>query len=245
MRRARTFLLLVATICMLGCDKGSVTVSCKHLEKYQSTFGILNAPQFALGDLVVLNTNTKNGYMRLGTGPGKGDTSTTTSIDETSIVSNADFDVSADVSLPAGINANVKTDVQNNTLFDLKNYSKTYITDPIAFANTKANAVQAVKDAKPDEVYFLVASTIAASDLSFKLKDATNVSAGVQLKQYGKYSVTVTYGCEGTLETIAKNGAPVMFKGIFLKYDAAGKQVQEDSSETAKLSDYNLMYAIQ
>jgi len=245
MRNVRLLFLLGAILILFGCNSGSVTVSCKNLERYQSTFGILNAPQFALGDLVVLNTSTKNGFRRLGTSPSKDDTTATPAIDETSIISNADFDVSADANLPTGINANVKTDVQNNTLFDLKNSSRNNISDPIAFINTKTAAVEAVKNSKSDEVYFFVASTVIASDVSFKLKNATSVNAGVELKKYGKYSVTINYGCQGALESIAKNAAPVMFKGIFLKYDTQSNKVSLDSSQNINLADYKLVYGIQ
>lgn len=247
LKLAAASVLCCLVLVLNGCPKKvDATANCKHLEKYQSGFGVFNAPDFSPGDVLAFNPNAvpKTGYFLQHVSIVDSDTSTTPPIDHTEIISDADFDLNTSVTLPQGIDAQLKTDIASNTLFSLSNYSRQQINDPTAVLNKDQAVIEKIKGLPAGQFAGVVFAVVKASDAQFKLKDATTVQAGVQLKRYGNYQVTVTYSCQGSLSSQAQKPAGIFFKVYLVRYDSGSGKVVVDTSTVLDLKDYSLVHTL-
>lgn len=233
----------VAIYVMFLPDKDVNTkANCKDLEKYQSSFGVFNAPHFVLGQVIELDKDAKQGQTISIIRPQPNEImEEPRPVGETSIISNAEFVISTDIKLPSSDEANLKSQIQNNTLFVLKNSRRENLIDAAALVDRNPRVKGDIKGAQSNGI-FIVSGLLYADGLNFKLKDARETNEGVQLLKLSNFNVHVRYECQGSLQVSADQGA-LFFKATFLKYNPSSRRIETDLSEAVDLREYNFNLA--
>ncbi len=236
---------VLAAMLLLGCPKNrSAYADCRNLEKYESSFGVLNGPQFALGGIIDLNTQTLKGAQVRAISLAATDIKQTDPIDGSSILSNADFKVTADADVPLAVTAGLEAYLNNNTLFSLKNYRRRYIVDPAAAISRDAAANSDILSrlhAPAGHLYLVVSSLILADSLQFTLRDKSGVDTKAKVFKSGDYSLSIAYSCEASLAQSAHQG-PLLFKGLQLELAPDG--TVRAVAPTVDLKNYDLNLGI-
>jgi|ERR1043166_546210 hypothetical protein len=213
--------------------------NCKDLEKYQSSFGVFNAPHFVLGQVIELNKDSKQAQF-IGVIPHQPNEimEEPRSVGETSIISNAEFVISTDIKLPSSDEANLKSQIQNNTLFVLRNSRRTNLLDAAALVDRNPRVKEHIAGGQSNAIFLIVSALLYADGLNFKLKDARETNEGVQLLKVSNFTIHVKYECQGSLQVRADQGS-LFFKATFLKYNPSSRKIETDLSEAVDLRDYN------
>ena len=163
-------------------------------------------------------------------------------IGETSIISNAKFVISTDVNLPHNDEEKLESQIQNNTLFVLKNSKRRSLIEAAALVDKNPRLKERIKNAPSNRIFLIISSLLCADSLSFKLKNADDTNEGVQIFKISKFNVHIQYECQGSLNVIAEQG-DLFFKVNMLKYNSSSCNIEADISEDIDLSNYNFMYA--
>lgn len=220
-------LILAAAGCQGDGASTSASVSFDKLQKYQSQFGVFDAPEFTLGDVLEIDTAAKVGSRILGIAPTKNDTTTTTPIDSSAITTNLDVKVAVDATLgsadAATVTAAISSYASSSTYFVLKNFRRVNLNDPGQFTTSNSSAFARVKEglaASQPKIYLVVSGLVRADDAQLKMKDSTGASVSVNVIKAGKFNVTVNYSANATLTQAAKQGA-IFFKVDQLDLNAA------------------------
>ena len=229
---------------LAACPKDrSASADCKNPEKYQSRFGVLNAPHYALATILDLNTATKKAGRLKTLSFGEGDVNLTTPVDATEILANTDFTITADADVPVAVKTAIQTEVNSNTLVFLRNSRRRELKDPLAVVTANGTTTNDLKRlvSQSGHVYVLIDALILADEFRFKLKNAVDASADAKTLKFGDYSVKITYACEGSLNQTAKQ-AGLFFKLSQFQLDSQGNLAL--SAPTIDLKDYDLTDAI-
>jgi len=241
------WLLLGAT----GCPKqdATATVQCGSLEKFRGDVGNFNSANWALGSLVVIDTEKRTGSFLDAISPADTDTTSSPPIgrEESHFASEFELEVSANV--PAAVAANIKTAINSQTTVLATNLRRVSIKDAASVLNRSASAAQAIKEvyanAGPNIVVLFISSIVYADSTSIELASSTKASAGVSTLSYGDYKVAVAYKCSGSVNRTA-SGTPfgAYFKTTVIRYDAAKQLLVADFGTTIDLSNYNFVNAL-
>jgi len=78
--------------------------------------------------------------------------------------------------------------------------------------------IASAKKVDVPSVYLIVSGLVRADQIQFVLKNASDIKAGAQNLKVGKYLVSVTYSCQGSLSQFAHQGA-LFFKLAQLALD--------------------------
>jgi hypothetical protein len=173
------------------------------------------------------------------------DTSQTTPvIDSTSVVKNVDFDLEMSAKVPSTVQAQVKTFVNSNTAFVLKNMYRKEIRSPLDEINGDTQAMTLLKARPADHIILFVQALVYATDLSIKLQNSSGVEGGVDVYKYGNFTFKVHYNCKQQVEQAAAKGGALLWKYAELKFDPATQKMAFDS-KAFNLKDYSFMPALQ
>ncbi|PJJ80015.1 hypothetical protein [Mucilaginibacter auburnensis] len=241
------FLLLFAAIVITGCGSSNATVTCKKVEKFQSDAGIINIPQFKVGDAILLDTVKKVGTFILNSEIADADISASAPIDSTVILTETGFDInlSGDVSkASASVQANVKSTISRNTTFFLANSVRKNISNPFNEINKPGN-MPAIKSAlvnNKNTVCMFVTGIVYADKFEFRIKNSAGGSANANILKFGNFSIQIAYTCQGDLKIDAKNGG-IFYKPSFYGLNAAKDQLLLQALKI-DLSGYNFYQAL-
>lgn len=238
------FALLFMT--MYGC-KSAAKVACSDVERFQSNSGVVNIPHFGLGDVILLDTVKKTGQFLLHTSINPGTISATPPIDSIEILTNTGFtiDLSGKVATAsANVQAEVKTEISNNTTFFLSNSVRKNMFNPSININ-EASAFPTIKNAilnNNNMVCMYVSGIVYADKFEFRVKKSSQVEANANIIKVGEFKVNVSYDCQGSLAIDSKNGG-VFFKSSFFRLNDATTQLVVHSADI-DLSKYKLVFGI-
>lgn len=248
MEQVRYFILLsLAAIIITGCSSNKATVSCTKVEKFQSDVGIINIPQFKIGDAILLDTVKKLGTFILNAKISDGDISASAPIDSTVILTETGFDInlSGDVSkASANVQANIKSTISHNTTFFLSNSVRKNISNPFTEIN-KPDNLPTIKTAlanNKNTVCMFVSGIVYADKFEFRIKNSSGGSANANILKFGNFSIQIQYTCQGSLNVDSKNGG-IFYKPSFYSLNATQNQLLLQSLKI-DLSDYTLQQAI-
>ena len=209
-------------------------MSFRDIERYQSNFGVFNAPQFSLGDIIDIDTNAKQGGRIRGLVPAANEIDETAPIDHTEIATDVAIDVtlSGEVTKASqpekdAVTAQVKAYTNSNTVFFLKKHKRRNITDPVAKLNATPDARDDLKRriaAANGHVYLIVQSLILADSAELRMSQQSGGTATTTVLKAGKFDLAVTYKQNATLNQAASGGA-VFFKAVQVSDDGSGRLI--------------------
>lgn len=208
-------LFLVASL-LSACPKEKIgaTADCKTLERYQSSFGILNTPQFGVGAVVDIDLAAKRGARLVTVNVPNTDQTETPPVDHSEIISNANFEISTSVEIPVAVKGQIETAVNNNTTFFLRNHRRKDIRNPLATLMADKSATEQVRaklSSGSGHALMYVTGVVPADELKFKLRNAVGTDIEAKTIEVGDYEVTMNYACEGSLSQAARQA------GLFFK----------------------------
>jgi hypothetical protein len=205
----------------------TATVDFSHIDKYQSSFGVFNAPNFGLGDVIEIDTAKKVGGRILTVVPLATDTTSTAPIDSVSIAS----DVQVTVSLSANVGptdapavkAAVSSYAATHSAFALKNFRRVNLTDPVLRLNATTSAASGLTarlQHPSTRVYLIISGLVRAQGAEFQVKDSAGATASATVLKSGNYSLAVSYNHNAQLTANANQGG-LFFKANALELDAS------------------------
>lgn len=239
-------LLLIMPVMQMGC-KSYAYVTCNNVEKFQSRSGVINIPDFTLGDIILLDTVKKNGQYVFHCQIQPANISATQPKDSLEILTSTGFSIELDgkvAKAKAEVQADVKSNISNITNLFLTNYYRKNLVDPTVVINEK-KALSILKSAIQNNrnvICMLVSGMIYADKLEFRVKKEKVIGANANLVKIGDFKVEVTYNCEGNLGIDAKEGG-VFFKSNFFKLNPEQEQLVVYSVDI-DLSKYHLIPTI-
>lgn len=220
----------------VGCAGTNVSVGAGNgaVAAYPSSVGNVNTPQFALGDLVAVDTKTKRAW-KFGAAkvePTEVAISQTTS--ETSEPFDSSFDLVYSRKLGPVIEDQVNETVRGQTFLHAENCFTRSIKNPAAFtvgSTQLAKAVLKLNKENPDVKAFLVTAVTSADKVYLNCEGPETNTAHV-----GKYTFHINYAQNDQLESLAKD-APAFFKMSALKVEESEglRTVALDKSAGEKL----------
>jgi hypothetical protein len=246
-KRALTVPMLGASLVLLRCeDKAGANVDFSKIAKYQSEFGVFNAPEFGLGDIIELDTIAKNGTRIRTVVPQEAEIGATSPITATNIASNITVDISVDASVKNKsdqdlIKAGVQHYASSNTVFRLYNHFRQNLIDPLAPLTRCAGAADDLKrrlTTDGSHLYLVVASLIRADSAQLLLKDSTGNAVSVAFLKIANFSLTVSVNRNSSLDQAARQGA-LFFKVNQLVWDNQANRIVNQVTNI-DLQDYNL-----
>ncbi len=225
----------------MGC-KSYAYVTCNNVEKFQSRSGVINVPDFTLGDIIMLDTVKKNGQYVFHCQIQPTNISATQPKDSFEILTSTGFSIGLQgkvAKAEAEVQADVKSTISNLTNLLLTNCYRKNIVDPSMVINEK-KALSTLKNVIQNNrnvICMLVSGIIYADKLEFRVKKERVIGASAKLVKVGDFKVEVNYNCEGNLGIDAKNGG-VFFKSNFFKLSPKQDQLVIYSVDI-DLSEYN------
>jgi len=238
------FVILFFPVFQMGC-KSYAYVTCNNVEKFQSRSGVINVPDFALGDIIILDTVKKNGQYVFHCQPSN--ISTTQPKDSFEILTSTGFSIELlgkVAKAEAEVQADLKAHISNLTNLLLTNCYRKNIEDPSMLINEK-KALSTIKNIMQNNrnvICMLVSGMIYADKLEFRVKKERVIGANANLVKVGDFKVEVNYNCEGNLGVDAKDGG-VFFKSNFFKLNLKQDQLVVYSVDI-DLSKYHLTQTI-
>jgi hypothetical protein len=238
------FVILFLPVLQMGC-KSYAYVTCNNVEKFQSRSGVINVPDFSLGDIIMLDTVKKNGQYVFHCQPSN--ISTTQPRDSFEILTSTGFSIGLQgkvAKAEAEVQADVKSNISNITNLFLTNRYRKNIIDPSMVINEK-KALLTLKNILQNNrnvICMLISGMIYADKLEFRVKKERAIGANANLVKVGDFKVEVTYNCEGNLGINGKDGG-VFFKSNFFKLNLKQDQLVVYSVDI-DLSKYNLVPTI-
>lgn len=175
MQQTRRKVILIAVfspLLMASRCPANASVDLTHVERYQSNFGVFDAPQFGLGDILDLDTAALKGARIYTVLPQQGDSTIEPLISSTAIVSSLDMDVHLDANVKArdiaAVEATVKAYAASHTAFELKGFRRINLTDPVARLNLTPSKVADLRArlATPGAQLYLIVGSICRSTAS-------------------------------------------------------------------------------
>jgi hypothetical protein len=241
-------LLGITTLLSLtsGC-KSTANVACTEVEKFQSRSGVVNIPHFGLGDVILLDTIKKTGQYLLHCQITSDNISATPPIDSIEILTNTGFTIGLTGKVAkanADVQADVKSEISNNTTFFLSNSVRKNVINPSTEIN-QTSIFPTLKSAiqnNNDVICMFVSGIVYADKFEFRVKKSSQTEASTNIIKVGEFNVKVSYDCQGSLIVDAKKGG-VFFKSSFFRLDDAKNQLVVHASDI-DLSKYKLVFGI-
>jgi hypothetical protein len=231
---------------MSGCndEEADVTVSCGNLSQFESGLGTLNTPQFALGNVILLNKQSKTSQYAMTLSIADNEKQTTTPVKESteSFQSEMSFSFGANVK-SKDVEASIESLIKKDTELTVDNHKRTNIENVPATANKSSDLVKTVKSLDGNGQAILITGVVPADRVWLRLKNSDAATGDVQVIKFGNLKLNVTYRCNGDLKRVSTQ-ADAFFKFTALKYDSKSNELQIDSSFTDTLKGYNLVPSI-
>lgn len=250
MKKSRLFLTPILMTILYGCnDKSVARVSCTDVEMFECRSGVLNIGHWTHGMVLTLNLDTKQAIYCV-TVPLKPEDigAADTPIDTMELLTKTHFDVqlSGDITKDPNfetIKIEAKNTVANNTMFFLENSFRRNIKNPLEVINADSASIRTMKNyGKSNIVFMMVTGIVFADAFKFLVKKSVTVGAEADVVTVGKFSVAVSYECQGSLNIDAKEGG-VFFKPGFFTYDAVSGKMVPYNGEISLL-DFNLAFGM-
>jgi hypothetical protein len=242
--------MLVLALSLAGCPKEeTAVVKCGKLEKFKGDIGNLNSPNFSLGSIIVLDSKAspKSGsYLTSVSIPGSAQNPSppVASADETFASS---LTVSMSASIPAGVQADIATALNQDTSVTVRNLKRVSVNDVAAIVDASPAAKKSVatilQAAKPGVMVAIISTVSYADSTILNVKNASTLSSGAKLLTYGDYKLTVTYSCSDSVNRTG-NQFGAFFKATLLAYDAKNDHVVASPSQNVDFSEYDLSNAL-
>jgi len=221
----------------VGCAGTNVSVGAGNgaVAAYPSSIGNVNTPQFALGDLVAVDTKTHRSWKFASVKVEPTDIAISPTNGETSEPFDSNFDLVYSKKLGPVIEDQVGESVRAQTFLHTENFFTRSIKNPGAFTagnNQIAKAVLKLQKENPDVKAFLVTAVTSADKVYLSFEGTEPNTTKVD-----KYTFHINYAQNDQLESLAKD-APAFFKMTALKVDEAEgfKTVAVDKSAGDKLT---------
>jgi len=221
----------------VGCAGTNVSVGAGNgaVAAYPSSVGNVNTPQFALGDLVAVDTKTHRSWKFGAVNVDPTDVAISATSSDRSEPFDSSFDLIYSKKLGPVIEDQVGETVRAQTFLHTENYFTRSIKNPGAFTagNTQlAKAVIKVHAENPDVKTFVVTAVTSAEKVYLSYEGPETNTTKV-----GKYTFHINYAQNEQLASLAKD-APAFFKMTALKVDGNGgfKTVAVDKSAGEKLN---------
>ncbi len=238
MRGLSKYACLVSTLGALctGCAGTNVSVGAGNaaVAAYPSSIGNVNTPQFALGDLVAVDTKTHRSWKFGTVKVDPTDITISQTNSETSEPFDSGFDLVYSKKLTPIVEDQVNETVRAQTFLHTENYFTRSIKNPGAFTagNTQlAKSVLKLHAENPDVKAFVVTAVTSAEKVYLAYEGPETNTTKVD-----KYTFHINYPQNDQLETLAKD-APAFFKMTALKVEESEgfKTVAVDKSTGDKL----------
>ena len=234
---AASLLLLGARCCSDTCTDTQARVTF-DLQRYRSNFGMVNTPQFSLGDILELDLTAKVGARIRSLPPtAASDTVTTGTQDVFEAASEAtakvDFGVEVGQADKEALTIAVRNFVSNSTRLSLRNYRLVNFVDPAARLNATPDAVAEIRRrlADPNRAYLLVHAVVRADSVFFGDSASNATTAEAHVMKFGKVNVSVSFDQNARLAMWASGGRGVAFYKILqLSWDAEGARLRASTS---------------
>jgi hypothetical protein len=247
---AASFLLIGARCCREDCRQTVARVTF-DLQRYQSEFGVVNAPQFSLGDILELDLTAKVGARIRSIPPGDtADTTTTLTGDSTEFASGAtatvDFGFELSQADKAALTIAVRNYVANSTVLSLRNYRRVGLVDPAARLNATPDAAADIRRrlADPNRVYLIVASLVRADNVLFRDSHSSTTTAEAHVLKVGKINLSVSFDQNARLAIWASGGrGSAFYKVNQLTWDSVADRVRASVS-TVNLREFDFSQGI-
>lgn len=238
--------ILVLSISQTGC-KSTASVACTDVEKFQARAGVVNIPHFGLGDVILLDTIKKTGEYVLHCQIPSGNISATPPIDSTEILTSTGFTIELKGKVSnanADVQADVKSNISNNTTFFLANSVRKNVVNPSTEINgiTVFPTLKSAIQNNSNVICMFVSGIVYADKFEFRVKKSVQWDGNAHIIKVGDFKVNVSYDCQGSLAIDAKNGG-VFFKSTFFKLSTNTNQLVVYSGDI-DLSKYKLIVSI-
>jgi hypothetical protein len=210
--------LFLGVLLLGGCH--DVFVSCDDVNRTESALGVLNEPKFTSGMLLRLNNASKSIERIYTVSLNSNQLSAATPVvDSTSTLSKADFSMTFSDDISAAEQATIHTYIDSNTQLDLSKSSRRDVLDPIGVLNADANAIDRAKQVPAGDVMLFVSGEVMGTSIDIGIQGQSSAQVGVKAVKIGNLSVNVTYQCANSVQQIANNGAPLLWKGLEVAFD--------------------------
>ena len=221
----------------VGCAGTNVSVGAGNgaVAAYPSSIGNVNTPQFALGDLVAVDTKTHRSWKFAAVSVDPTEVAISQTNAEAAEPFDSNFDLVYSKKLGPVIEDQVGETVRAQTFLHTENYFTRSIKNPGAFTAGNAQIAKAVlklKAANPDVKAYLVTAVTSADKVYLTYEGPERDTTKV-----GKYTFHINYAQNDQLESLAKD-APAFFKMTALKVDESEgfKTVAVDKAAGEKLN---------
>jgi len=227
-----------------GCSGTNISVAAKRgaVNAYEASVGHINTPHFGLGDVVVLDPESKEATKVASAQVESTDVTFTPVAEGIAEPFNSAFELSYSQAVQPYMQEQVDAAVRSRTVLHVEQYFERKLTAPAAFAvrDTRLAAVLSKFRAfQPDAKFFLVSAVVPAEKVYLTFADDR------QAVQVGKYTFHVSYPQNGRLERLAKD-EPAFFKltPITLADQGGRPTVVVDKNFHENLGEYRVKTAV-
>lgn len=229
------FLIFASFIASITGCKSTASVACTEVEKFQSRSGVVNIPHFGLGDIILLDTVRKTGQFILHCQITSNNISVTPPVDSIEILTSTGFTIGLKGKVSKAnenIQAEVKSNISNNTTFFLSNSVRKNVVNP----STEINGTTVLPTLKSailnntNVICMFVSGIVYADKFEFRVKKSVQSEANANIIKVGDFKVNVSYDCQGSLTIDSKNGG-VFFKSTFFRLGNSQNQLVVHSSD--------------
>jgi hypothetical protein len=193
-----------------GCSGTNVSVAAKHgaVNNYQASVGNLNTPNFALGDVVVLDPQTKQATKVASAQVEPIDVTFTATAPGVAEPFFSGFELSYSQKVQPYMQEEVEAAVRSHTTLHVEQYFERKLTNPASFAVRNpqlASTISKFRTFQPEAKFFLVSSVVPAQKVYLSFSDSQ------EAVKVGKYTFHVQYDQNGQLERMSKD-QPAFFR---------------------------------
>ena len=226
-----------------GCSNSNVAVAAKPVVKaYPASIGNLNTPSFALGDVVVLDPETRQATKVGAAQVEPADVTITSPEAGVAEPLYCPIELAYSQQVKDLQKAQVESEVKAHTTLQVENYFERKLTSPEAFVAGDAQLASVLSTfhaAQPQAKFFLVSSVVCADKVCL-----TYANNPEEIKT-GKYTFHVSYPQNAQLEQLVKD-QPAFFKltPVALVDRDGSSAVVVDQSFNEKLPEYNIKSAV-